>query len=750
LKASLLLIYNTMKLFLSILLLFTFTTFAFTCTIHIAGSLSLSGRFRVVGTPLYNGFSFWAEEVNARGGLEINGTFCHVNLTIWDDESEEEVLIQNYDTLSKDPNVHLLLAPVGSSFLAIASEKAMENKKLLISATRVRGSFLNGYLLSTAAYDYGFQVLVPYLRIHDVKTVTLLGETFEGSLCEIVEEQAKDLSINITKVHAARFPRENNSSAPFEDWDPVLSQNFSVVAEEIVEADSDALIHCLTFPRSKNFIMQLMRDVHGYTPKMFAGLGSILDVLDQEFLPFQVILNDYSPYLTPDATLLYDKNLIQLQDQYSERFEMELEGYAANAIITGQVIGHIFVDSDSWETQALIDSFLRVKFDSYMGRISFDGAKRQQREYIMQQYQAEYQDGTEIIAPVSAQTEAFIYPIPKWEERYQEEFGDDAAELVLIVFIILFMILSLGFIVALIPFWNHKAIKAASPPFILFILLGSLVLYASAFTFLPHLITDFGCNIRAWLMGLGWVMIYGSLFARTWRLKILFNINSFQRVKISDKRLWTIIGVLLVTEAVLLAIFQGVVRMERVVEQPDPFRRSKDYIRCAATYGNWATYIPIFFIGIFDGVIVIYGLYLSICVRKIRYSVFNETKILIFSLYNLAFFAFIVVLFQSNAIWVEHRAKYIASIVFLVLGVGSTIIALMGQKYHFLRIDKDTMATRAKSNEVKSTKLSDEVERLEKELRKANAEIAKWKKKATKLRVSTQQSGSDSMDSVSL
>jgi len=82
---------------------------------------------------------------------------------------------------------------------------------------------------------------------------------------------------------------------------------------------------------------------------------------------------------------------------------------------------------------------------------------------------------------------------------------------------------------------------------------------------------------------------------------------------------------------VLLAIFQGVVRMEKVVEQPDPFRRSQDYIRCAATYGSWATYIPIFIIGVFDGVIVLYGLYLSICVRKIQYSIFNETKVLIFS-----------------------------------------------------------------------------------------------------------------------
>jgi len=71
--------------------------------------------------------------------------------------------------------------------------------------------------------------------------------------------------------------------------------------------------------------------------------------------------------------------------------------------------------------------------------------------------------------------------------------------------------------------------------------------------------------------------------------------------------------------------------MEKKVEQPDPYRRSKDFNRCAATYESWPYYIPIALLLLFNGGILLFGLYLSIRVRKIPYSLFNETKVLIFS-----------------------------------------------------------------------------------------------------------------------
>jgi len=179
------------------------------------------------------------------------------------------------------------------------------------------------------------------------------------------------------------------------------------------------------------------------------------------------------------------------------------------------------------------------------------------------------------------------------------------------------------------------------------ILCGSLFLYGCAFTLLPNLITDFGCNVRPWLMGVGWVILYGSLFARTCsifipnnfpshflkgRLKVLFTNKTVEIMQVSDSRLWLIIVVLLFIELVLLSIFQGIVEIEKKIEQPDPYHRCFDYPVCHIKTG-WTSYIPIVLLGLFNGSMVIFGFYLSIAVRKIRFRVYNETKILVFSVF---------------------------------------------------------------------------------------------------------------------
>jgi len=53
----------------------------------------------------------------------------------------------------------------------------------------------------------------------------------------------------------------------------------------------------------------------------------------------------------------------------------------------------------------LIETLVRLKFDSIMGRISFDISGEQQREFIMTQYQStDIQDIPEVISPVAAKT----------------------------------------------------------------------------------------------------------------------------------------------------------------------------------------------------------------------------------------------------------------------------------------------------------------------------------------------------------
>jgi len=113
--------------------------------------------------------------------------------------------------------------------------------------------------------------------------------------------------------------------------------------------------------------------------------------------------------------------LSQVQEIFLDRFGDEIDHFSMNAIIAGQVIDEIISKTDTLETDALIQSLVRLKLSTYMGKISFDVENQQQREMIMTQYVNE--EKAEVIAPVSAQTLEFIFPMPTWEERDTTELG---------------------------------------------------------------------------------------------------------------------------------------------------------------------------------------------------------------------------------------------------------------------------------------------------------------------------------------
>ena len=113
--------------------------------------------------------------------------------------------------------------------------------------------------------------------------------------------------------------------------------------------------------------------------------------------------------------------LSQLREGFLNRFGDEISHFSMNAIIAGQVIDEIVSKTPSLDTDELIQALVRLKLSTYVGKISFDVENQQQREMIMTQYVNESK--AEVIAPVSAQTIEFIFPMPTWEEREPAELG---------------------------------------------------------------------------------------------------------------------------------------------------------------------------------------------------------------------------------------------------------------------------------------------------------------------------------------
>jgi len=63
-------------------------------------------------------------------------------------------------------------------------------------------------------------------------------------------------------------------------------------------------------------------------------------------------------------------------------------------------------------------------------------------------------------------------------------------------------------------------------------------------------LTDFECTILPWLLGMGFILLFGALFCKTWRISAIFNKKDLKKVVITDAHLIKLLLLLLFIEAI--------------------------------------------------------------------------------------------------------------------------------------------------------------------------------------------------------
>ncbi|MFY9864009.1 MAG: ABC transporter substrate-binding protein, partial [Trebonia sp.] len=91
-----------------------------TTPISIGASLSLTGDFSADGLAYQKGYTLWAKDVNAAGGIMGR----QVKLTILNDASSPNQVVTNYQTLINTDHVDLTFGPFSSLLTTPASAVA--------------------------------------------------------------------------------------------------------------------------------------------------------------------------------------------------------------------------------------------------------------------------------------------------------------------------------------------------------------------------------------------------------------------------------------------------------------------------------------------------------------------------------------------------------------------------------------------------------------------------------------------------
>jgi len=228
-------------------------------------------------------------------------------------------------------------------------------------------------------------------------------------------------------------------------------------------------------------------------------------------------------------------------------------------------------------------------------------------------------------------------------------------------------------------FREHDVLRASSPLFCVTFLIGSIAVYMSLFTWMLYQ-NDATCAALPWVLCTGFVLMFGSLLARTWRIFRIFLNPKFSYRKITNTQLVLFVGLLLGIQWLLLVLWTSIERRTVVVEVPEPHRPSYNYYQCTFTTVD---IVFLSLIGAYWGALLAAGVFLAFKIRNVEWVHYNESKLIGFSIYNICVFS-IVVMALLIADLDDRELSFVFRSVGVLLAAGISVLSIFLSKVYFV------------------------------------------------------------------
>ncbi|CAB3996142.1 probable G- coupled receptor CG31760, partial [Paramuricea clavata] len=182
---------------------------------------------------------------------------------------------------------------------------------------------------------------------------------------------------------------------------------------------------------------------------------------------------------------------------------------------------------------------------------------------------------------------------------------------------------AIGLGVFVFAFRENKIIKASSPVFMEIIVFGVVLMY---FEITLGYLEDsvLLCIARSWLYHTGFILSFGSLFLKTWRIAVIFRFHKNKAVKKRDTTLLKYLSLMLIAVLCYLMIWTWAQTHEYEIE------------KTAAGYKQFAVCPLDRPCGRGEVLLLFCGVWLCLRVRKTP-SAYNESKYIAWCIYNTVF-----------------------------------------------------------------------------------------------------------------
>ncbi|GBG35250.1 Metabotropic glutamate receptor-like protein B, partial [Hondaea fermentalgiana] len=188
------------------------------------------------------------------------------------------------------------------------------------------------------------------------------------------------------------------------------------------------------------------------------------------------------------------------------------------------------------------------------------------------------------------------------------------------------------FLLALARVWSHKVIRLSQRKFLLIMIFGAFVALAGPLLSANQL-SDVRCAALPCFTAVGYVLLFGPLFVKSWRVSVLMNNSRLRSKKVSNWRLYRRLAALIVATVGLLAVML-------LVDPPKPQTSSKPvddadgnvhlvpFETCAVESGTLGMLVILLL-----GLMTAYGCFVSYQIRHVT-SELSEARWIFLSVYN--------------------------------------------------------------------------------------------------------------------
>ncbi len=367
--------------------------------IKIGASLPLTGDFSDPGTAAKKGYELWVDMVNQSGGLLGR----QVELTVYDNASNPDTAVADYERLITQDKVDLVVGPFSSKLVIPTSEVAAKYGYAFPEPAGGAPDVFNRGLTNiffcqpAPSVDQGASFVNYVLSLPESsrpKTFAVItsDDPFTVSVVESMEKLL--IAGGLTEAMKETYPADN--------------KDFSSLAAKVADKNPDLIIGGTQFEDSVGQIKAYQQA--GYQPRgAFFTTGPSLPKEFNEALG-SATEGVFSAISWFEASTV-ETNPEFVQAYHAKYGSEPIAEDSANAFTVGQVLQQAIENTQSVDNAKLIADMHKATYKTVVGPLSFNDLGQPKGSFMTLQWQG---GSSYIVAPDYAKQKEPVWPKPNW------------------------------------------------------------------------------------------------------------------------------------------------------------------------------------------------------------------------------------------------------------------------------------------------------------------------------------------------